>query len=222
MTFLECCHSLVLCPGARRPRRRASACRWNTAVRGPERGARGGWPARHERPAPSRAARMHEAFASPAWRRAGTHMHAATRPPAGTFSKGVARLASGQLRREAPVSQARRGGAVAGCRRRTSRCSRHGNRGAAKQGEAQFLELDRRDARGAAKAKSTQDGLTVSGHRGPDNGHVAPRVALRQWARMTRSRSLRGRNPRTERAKLRPLRIALARLSPSRQGVKHP
>jgi len=50
MTFLECRHSLVLCPGARRPRRRASVGRWNTAMCGPEREAHGTWPARYDGP----------------------------------------------------------------------------------------------------------------------------------------------------------------------------
>jgi hypothetical protein len=188
MTFLECRHSLVLCPGARRPRRRHGVRRWSPAVCGPERGARGTWPARHERPASAHTARVHVAFASPSRRRAGTHTHAAARPHAGTFSKGVAGLASGQLRREAPVPQARRRVAIAGSARRTSRRSGRGNREVADQDEAQFLEPDRRGTRGAAKAKSTQDGLTVSGHEGPDNDDVALRVAVRQWVRAGRSR----------------------------------
>jgi hypothetical protein len=188
MTFLECRHSLVLCPGTRRPRRRVGVSRWNTAVCDPERGARGKGPTRYERPASSRAARMHEAFASPSRRRAGTHTHAAARPHAGTFSKGVAELPSGQLRREAPVWAARRRVAIAGSARRTRRCGGLGDHEVTDQGEAQFLEPDRRGTGGAAKAKSTQDGLTVSGHQGPDNDDLALRVAVRQWGCMRRSR----------------------------------
>ncbi len=188
MTFLECCHSLVLCPGVRRPRRRPCVCRWSSAWCAPDRGARGDWPTRYERPAPARAAHMREALAPPTRRRAGTRMHAAARPHAGTFSKGAAKLPSGQLRRDAPVSWARRGVAGAGGARRTSRRSGHGNAEVADQGEAHFTEPDRRGTRGAAKAKSTQDGLTVSGHQGPDNNHLALGVAVRQWGCGARSR----------------------------------
>ena len=190
MTFLECRHSLVLCPGTRRPRRRSCVWRWNTAVCGPERESRGTRPARYERPASPRAARVHEAFASPSRRRAGTHTHThtAARPHAGTFSKGVARLPSGQLRREAPVGKAWRRVAIVGSPRRTSRRGGRSNREVADLGEAQFLEPDRRGTRGAAKAKSTQDGLTVSGHQGPDSNDLALRVAMRQWACRARSR----------------------------------
>ncbi len=181
MTFLECRHSLVLCPGMRGPRRRRGVDRWFAAgwARTRERTARK--PARHERPAASRAARMRGALASPPGRHAGTHMHAGARPRAGTFSKGVAEPASGRLRREAPGPQAWRRVVVAEGVRRKSRRGTHGNDDVADPSGVHSFEPGRRGARRAAEAKSTQVGLTVSGHQGPDNNYLALRAAVRQW-----------------------------------------
>ncbi len=145
-------------------------------------------PARHERPASPCAARASETPAIAARRRAGPHAHAAKRPPAGTFSRGAAEVPSGQLRRATPVSQTWRGVAIVAIARRTCRCVGRGNDDVADRHRAQVAEAGRRGARGAAGAKSTQVGLTVSGHPGPDDANLAPRVAVRQWLCGSRSR----------------------------------
>ena len=163
MTFLECRHSLVLCPGVRGPPRRACASSRRLCTKRPGTGAHGEVPARHDRPA-------------------------ATRPPAGTFREGLSEVPSGELRRGAPVSRARRRVAIAGLARRTRRCVGRGNDNVADRNRAQRAEAGRRDARGVAGAKSTQVGLTVSGHPGPDDANLAPRVAVRQWGCGSRSR----------------------------------
>jgi hypothetical protein len=143
MTFLECCHSSMWCPGARGPRRRLGVValeRWD----GPGRGS----------------ARRHEGDAQ-----AGPCTQPRGRVPR-RFRKRVAVPASGGLRREAPVSQARRGAVMAADARRNGRDVRRGNEDVADPDRAQIPEPDRRGARGAADTKSMQVGLTVNGRYG--------------------------------------------------------
>ena len=120
-------------------------------------------------------------------------------------------MPSGQLRRVAPVGQARRSRVVAellaeGARRMHRHVGRGGHE-AADHAEARARGQERCGARGADGAKGTQVGLTVSGHQGPDKTNLAPRVAARQWGRATRTRvsrphpathlkRIRGRGPR--------------------------
>jgi hypothetical protein len=197
MTFLECLHSLVLCPGVRAPRRRCGVVACSNARCSSGWVARGFEPARHERSASPRRAGAHRLRASPRKRRAGTCTHAAARPPAGTFSWGERALPSGRPRRSTPESRSQglarspRGIVPAtGDLLEGSREAR-GNVEVADQAKAHLDEPDRCGAGGAAEAKGTQVSLTVSGHQGPDEEDLALRVAGRQWDANGRCRETR-------------------------------
>ena len=117
--------------------------------------------------------------ASPSRRHADARLHAAARPLAEAFDEGAS-AGSGRLRRDAPVSQARRSVVVAD--RRRTRQRGHAPAEAGKRLAARFTRGDRGGAQGTADARGTQVGLTVCGHHGPDSTHLALRVAVRQLA----------------------------------------
>jgi hypothetical protein len=118
---------------------------------------------------------------------------------------------SGQLRRMAPVWRARRSRVVAELlaegARRMRRHVGHDGHEAADHAEARARGQERCGARGADGAKGTQVGLTVSGHQGPDDTNLAPRVAVRQWGRTARTRVSRP-HPETHLKRIRSRRSA--------------